>query len=162
MKTPLKSFLAALAVSSIFFLSSCGGESNANESSNTPEAVEEVAEEPASNEPNKGIGPISNIEIGPLDDALATTGEEIFTTKCTACHKMEERHVGPPLKGVTEKRTPEWIMNMILNPDEMTKNDPDATALLVEYNLSPMANQNLTEDDARAVLEYFRKHDGAQ
>jgi len=46
-------------------------------------------------------------------------------------------------------------MNMILNPDEMVQKDPIAKALLAEY-LSPMANQNLTEEQARAVLEYFR------
>jgi hypothetical protein len=47
-------------------------------------------------------------------------------------------------------------MNMILNPEEMTKNDPLAKALLIEFNGSPMANQNLTEEEARQVLEYFR------
>jgi hypothetical protein len=47
-------------------------------------------------------------------------------------------------------------MNMILNPEEMVQKDPIAKQLLVEYNGAPMANQNLTEDEARAILEYFR------
>jgi hypothetical protein len=47
-------------------------------------------------------------------------------------------------------------MNMILNPDQMVKEDPLAKKLLMEYNGSPMANQNLTEEEARAVVEYFR------
>jgi hypothetical protein len=38
----------------------------------------------------------------------------------------------------------------------MVQKDPMAKKLLMEFNGSPMANQNLTEDDARAVLEYFR------
>jgi hypothetical protein len=46
-------------------------------------------------------------------------------------------------------------MNMILNPDEMVAQDPIAKALLAEYS-SPMANQNLTIDEARSVAEYFR------
>ena len=47
-------------------------------------------------------------------------------------------------------------MNMILDPEGMVNNDPLAKQLLLEYNGSPMANQNLTEDEARSILEYFR------
>jgi hypothetical protein len=47
-------------------------------------------------------------------------------------------------------------MNMILNPEQMVKEDPIAKKLLVEYNMAPMANQNLTEEQARKILEYFR------
>ena len=47
-------------------------------------------------------------------------------------------------------------MNMILNPEQMVKEDPIAKQLLVDFNLSPMANQHLTQEEARSVLEYFR------
>ena len=46
-------------------------------------------------------------------------------------------------------------MNMILNPEEMIKEDPIAMELLAEY-ASPMTNQNLTEEEARQVVEYMR------
>jgi hypothetical protein len=45
---------------------------------------------------------------------------------------------------------------MILNPDQMVKEDPIAKALLVEYNNIPMIGQGLTEEQARKILEYFR------
>ena len=44
---------------------------------------------------------------------------------------------------------------MILNPEEMVAKNPEAKKLLAEY-LAPMANQNLTEKEARLILEYFR------
>jgi hypothetical protein len=47
-------------------------------------------------------------------------------------------------------------MNMILNPEKMTQSDPIAKQLLIEANLAPMANQQLTEEQARKILEYFR------
>jgi hypothetical protein len=47
-------------------------------------------------------------------------------------------------------------MNMILNPEKMIQQDPIAKQLLIEANLAPMANQHLTEEQARKVLEYFR------
>lgn len=104
---------------------------------------------------NKGIGPIKSVELGDISEPLVKQGEEVFKAKCTACHKMEKRYIGPALVGITERRTPEWIMNMILNPDEMVMKDPHARQLLMEY-AAPMANQSLTEPEARQLLEYFR------
>lgn len=106
-----------------------------------------------------GVGPIqSKLDLKEINESLARKGEEIFTSKCTACHKLEERYVGPALKGVTTRRAPEWIMNMVIDPMKMTKEDPTAQELLAEY-LTQMTNQNINEEDARALLEYFRKID---
>ncbi len=46
-------------------------------------------------------------------------------------------------------------MNMIMNPTEMIKKDPIAKALLMEYNNAIMLNQNVNQQDARALLEYI-------
>lgn len=121
------------------------------------EAVETTAE--ADNMSNKGIGPIKSVELGDIDAAMATKGAELFKNMCSACHKMDKKFIGPALAGVTERRTPEWIMNMILNPEEMIKEDPIAKKLLIESNMAMMANQGLSEEEARAILEYFRQFD---
>ena len=106
---------------------------------------------------NKGIGPIDSITISEeIDSALASLGKEVYTRKCNACHKVGSTFIGPPPNGILERRTPEWVMNMILNPEEMVQKDPLAKELLIEFNGSPMANQNLSQEDARAILEYFR------
>lgn len=106
---------------------------------------------------NKGIGPIKSVKF---DDAvngeLAAKGEKTFNTICIACHAVDKRMIGPAMAGVYERRSPEWVMNMILNPDGMLKEDPIAKALLKEYNNAIMLNQNLSEEDARAVAEYLR------
>lgn len=106
---------------------------------------------------NKGIGPVKSVTLNPeIDQALATHGADVYKQMCTACHRPDKKFIGPAPIGILERRTPEWVMNMILNPDEMVQKDPLAKELLMEFNGSPMANQNLTEADARAVLEYFR------
>ena len=71
---------------------------------------------------------------------------------------MDKRFVGPALGGVTKRRSPEWILNMITNPELMVKEDPIAKALLKEY-LAPMANQNVSDEDAYKLLDYFRQYD---
>ncbi len=104
---------------------------------------------------DKGVGAITKVDLAEIDNALVATGKNIFDIKCSACHKVEKRFVGPAIRGVIQRRSPEWIMNMILDPDKMIKENPTAKQLLAEY-LAPMANQSLTQNEARAILEYFR------
>ena len=104
-----------------------------------------------------GIGPIKELTLpADIDQAMADKGKTIYKEKCTACHKPTKKFIGPAPKGIFERRNPAWVMNMILNPDEMVKKNDIAKELLKEANGSPMANQNLTEEEARAVVEYFR------
>jgi mono/diheme cytochrome c family protein len=133
----------------------CGGSSQSDDNGRSSSTKPKAA---AQGDSKKGIGPIKEIVLGPIDDAVVARGKEIFDTKCSACHKFEERYVGPGLAGVTERREPEWIMNMILNPDEMIKNDEQAKALFAQY-LTPMTFQNVSQEEAEAILTYFRSQD---
>jgi cytochrome c2 len=104
---------------------------------------------------DKGIGPTTDLKLEALDPKLATQGKSLFETKCSACHKVDSRYVGPNLADVTKRRSPEWIMNMIMNPAEMTQKNTIAQDLLGEY-LVQMPFQNVTKDETRAILEYLR------
>ena len=105
----------------------------------------------------QGVGPIEAFTLSDeVDQQLVDQGMSIFESKCTACHKAEKKFIGPAPKGILSRRNPAWVMNMILAPDKMVLEDPIAKKLLMEFNGSPMANQNLTKEEARAVLEYFR------
>lgn len=100
---------------------------------------------------------------GEVDASLAGTGEQLMTAKgCTACHTVGGgRLVGPDLLGVTQRREDKWIIAMITKPDSMLANDATAKQLLGEY-YTPMANQGVTEEDARALLSYLHSKDSQQ
>jgi hypothetical protein len=90
---------------------------------------------------------------------MVKDGQMIYDMKCASCHKLsEEKVVGPGWAGITNRRTPEWIMNMITNVDMMLTEDPQAQALLEEC-LVRMPNQNVSITDARSILEFMRKND---
>jgi cytochrome c5 len=96
----------------------------------------------------------------PLNAQWVTEGKGLYEVKCQACHKLtDEKLVGPGWKGVTQKRKPEWILNMITNVDMMLEKDPEAQRLLEEC-LVRMPNQNLNLEEARKVLEFQRNNDG--
>jgi mono/diheme cytochrome c family protein len=106
---------------------------------------------------SKGVGPITEVTLDPeIDMILAKKGEEVYNQMCLACHRVGKKFIGPAPNGILERRSPEWVMNMILNPEGMVKEDALAKELLQEFNGAPMANQGLTEEQARSVLEFFR------
>ena len=143
----------------VVLLSACGGSSDKKANGKfapPPKAKPMTYEEAVADWKNqKGLGPIKRVELGDIDQEMAKKGEEIYVLKCTACHAPDKEKLGPAPTGIMARRTPEWIMNMILNPEEMAMKDPIGRGLLMKYN-TVMANQGLTEEDARAVLEYFR------
>jgi hypothetical protein len=104
-----------------------------------------------------GVGPLTAaVTIGQgVDKPLAKKGQELFEQKCAACHKFSERYVGPPLADVMKRRTPTFMMNMMLNPGGMVERHPETKKLLADF-LVPMPNQGLTPDEARQVFEYLR------
>lgn len=108
-----------------------------------------------------GVGPIKVLKLpATIDPKLVELGKQMFKKKCSQCHKIEKKYTGPQLLAVTKRRKPEWIMNMILDPQKMTKEDPTAKALQAKL-LVQMANQNVGEANARAILEFFRNNDKA-
>ncbi len=172
----MKSLKLTLSVLAVTALVSCNGgsgngQNNASDSATTSNTTTEApaaapAETPAApagganvDLSNKGVGPVKAVNP-PLaatpDQALAEKGKELFKLNCTACHKPTKKFIGPAPKGILERRAPEWVLNMILNPEGMLAEDPIAKQLLAEANGAPMANQHLTEEQARAILEYFR------
>jgi mono/diheme cytochrome c family protein len=169
----MKSLIKISSIIILGFLLACGGNGDKKDDSkikissqSKPEEKTESAKQTTSTTSaeedlaNLGIGPITTVNIGDeIDETMANRGKEVYNNLCTACHKMDKKFVGPSMSGVTERRSPEWIMNMILNPEEMIKKDPIAKRLLIENNMAVMANQNVSEEDARAILEYFRSND---
>ena len=96
----------------------------------------------------------------PLNAQWVAEGRSLYDVKCSACHKLTgEKLIGPGWKSITQRRKPEWIINMITNVDIMLEKDPEAQRLLEEC-IVRMPNQNLTVEEARKVLEFQRSNDG--
>ena len=162
----MKKLVTIVIVTSFgFFIAACGGGSSDATQTSSGTSVSNATTTSAGNpsyDPKRGEGKFKEVAIGnKLDEAMAAEGKKnTFDVKCSACHKLtEEKLVGPGWKGVTSRHQPAWIMNFITNTDEMISKDPTAQAQL-EICLVRMPNQNLTDEGARAVLEFMRQNDG--
>ncbi len=170
----MHSIIKILSVVFILGIVSCGGsgDEGSTETTAPKDKTEQKADKPQEKQAvdqsyvlpservdlvNKGVGPVKNVELDEkIDRKMAVKGKEIYDVKCVACHNVDHKVIGPPQKGIMDKRTPEWVMNMIMNPTEMLEKDPIAKPMLEEFNGTPMLDQNITREEARALVEYFR------
>jgi len=85
----------------------------------------------------------------------ATNGKKLFTEKgCVACHTLETRLVGPPLKGISDKRDKEWLYSFIRDSQKFKETDADAKAIIEEFNNIPMPPNDLTDAEIDDILAY--------
>lgn len=139
----------------------CGGSERQKTEKTTTTAAEMASSESTrmldyKTDGSKGVGPVTSFEHKAFDAQLASKGVELFVAKCAMCHSFDRTVVGPSLDGVIKRRTPEWIMNMMLDPATMLEKDPDAKALSKDFS-SPMVSLGLQREEARAILEYLRE-----
>ncbi len=153
----MKKLIVFFAIGLFIYACSNNNQQNSNSATSTPEESRSVD----SYDPTRGQGKFDHVELDDqLNVAMAGEGKKIADLKCASCHKYtDEKLVGPGWAGVSKKHRPEWIMNFITNPDPMIDKDPELQAQL-ELCLVRMPNQNLSDDDARRILEFMRQNDG--
>lgn len=103
-----------------------------------------------------GFGPVTEpVELGELDTDLAAQGLSLFMELCSSCHGVEGQIIGPALRPSVDRRTPEYMMNHMINPGENRDNHPIGRELAEHYP-ARMINLSITKEEARAIYEYLR------
>ena len=110
-----------------------------------------------------GIG-TEDFSNAPLGYGKIHEGELLFGTRCAVCHRIGEGdgrdRIGPNLKGISERRDPEWTLRWILEPDKVIEEgDPIVLGLLAAYNDVKMPNLGLSEEEGRMILEFLQTED---
>jgi len=159
----------ALIVSTLFLTSSvllfsCSdSKSGGNDTAQTDQTNSSGTTDNSQSEVHGSLIKAEDVQLTtPLNAEWVSTGKSIYEMKCQSCHKLTaDKVVGPGWEGLTKKREPHWIMNMITNVDIMLEKDPEAQKLL-EQCLVRMPNQNVSQEEARKILEFMRSNDGVK
>lgn len=111
----------------------------------------------------RGIG-TEDFSEAPLGYGTIHEGELLFSTRCAVCHRIGEgdgrERIGPNLKGISERRDPEWTLRWILEPDKVIEEgDPVVLGLLAAYNDVRMPNLGLSVEEGRQILEFLETED---
>jgi mono/diheme cytochrome c family protein len=85
-------------------------------------------------------------------------GAQIFKDNCKACHRINQKLVGPALAGAVDRYDSVWLVNWIRNSSKMiAEGDPMAVALFNEYNKTQMTSfTSFTDQQMKDLLDYLR------
>jgi len=90
------------------------------------------------------------------DAAIIAQGEQLFKGNCTACHKINERVIGPALRDVHDRRDIEWILNFVKNPQKVINSgDAIANELFEEYQVV-MTAFPFSDDQVMSIIAYIK------
>jgi len=88
----------------------------------------------------------------------AQDGENLFKTKCAACHKTSSKKlIGPGLANVHDKRSKEWFKSFVVSSQSfINSGDTEAIKIFEEFNKVIMPDQALSDADINALYEYIK------
>lgn len=94
----------------------------------------------------------------------AESSKDFFKTNCSTCHSTGDKTVlGPGLKGLSERRSEEWIMKWVRNSTELIESgDKDAVQLFADFNKIPMASFDLSDEELKALIAYIDEAGAAE
>ena len=106
---------------------------------------------------------VAGIFIFSTSPIFAQVGETIFNQTCKACHTIGGgKLVGPDLKGVTTKRSEDWLMKWTKSSQSLVNSgDADAKAIFEEFNKIPMPDQNFSDDEVKSIFAFIGKQSGS-
>jgi mono/diheme cytochrome c family protein len=97
------------------------------------------------------------------EPAAISAGESLFNANCKACHRVNQKLVGPALAGVYDRAPSiDWIKKFIKNSSAVIASGDDyAVKLYNEYNKTQMtAFSSLKDEDIMNILAYIKAEEG--
>jgi len=100
------------------------------------------------------------ISLGLIGLALAQSedkGKTLFQQRCAACHKLEQKLIGPPLAGISQRREKSWFAQFVLNSQALIQaGDKAAVEVYEAYNKQVMPpHPDLSQEDIEALWAYL-------
>jgi len=85
-------------------------------------------------------------------------GKGVFTTRCTACHAIHDKLVGPALKDADKRHDADWLKMFIKSSQTMVKSgDEKAVQLFEANNKVVMPDHNdLSDADVANIIAYIQ------
>jgi len=100
--------------------------------------------------------------VASSDEAIAA-GKTVFNANCKQCHKLDQKNVGPALRGISDRQSIAWAKSFIKNSQAViASGDAYATALYKEYSNTVMpSHEFLSDGDLDNLLSYIEHGDKA-
>lgn len=93
-----------------------------------------------------------------IQGQTAEEGAKLFKANCGSCHAIDQKVVGPALKGIDKKYDEAWIQKWVRGSQELVKSgDPKAVKVFEENNKIVMTSfPTFTDDQIKSILAFVK------
>lgn len=100
------------------------------------------------------LGMTAAFGVAAAQTAKPSPGAALFEKACYSCHNINGGDkVGPDLKGLTQRRTPDWVRSFVPSPAAKQRSgDPAAVELFKKFSPTVMPDQALSPDQIDQVI----------
>ena len=102
---------------------------------------------------------ISVIAVSTVNAQDAKEGRTLFKAKCSSCHALDAKLVGPALTGVTDRHSEELLLKWIPNSQALiASGNPEAVKLFNDNGKVAMTSfPELDEAKVKDILAYIQE-----
>lgn len=99
-------------------------------------------------------------EVANSDEAVAA-GKAVFNANCKTCHKLDQKMIGPALRGATDRQPADIVKSFIKNSQAViASGNSYYSSLFKEYNNTVMVSHEfLSDEDLNNLLAYIENGD---
>ena len=95
-----------------------------------------------------------------ISSVNAQDGEALFKANCTSCHAVKEKVIGPALKGISQRRSEDWLLKWVKNSSSLIKSgDEYAVKIFKDNNGVAMTSFNLKDEEIKAIFSYIKSEE---
>ncbi len=89
--------------------------------------------------------------------AQSEKGKTLFQQRCAACHKLEQKLIGPALANIGQRRDKEWFAKFVINSQALIQSGDKAAVEVYEaYNKQVMPpHPDFSQEDVDALWDYL-------
>ncbi|MFC2124534.1 c-type cytochrome [Bacteroidota bacterium] len=93
----------------------------------------------------------------PVDQVIIDAGQTLFKNNCAVCHSLQDVIIGPPLAGVYERLSFEWISSFVRNSQQVIQSgDEYAVGIYNQYNKTEMTSFDFSDEEILSILAFIK------
>jgi mono/diheme cytochrome c family protein len=93
----------------------------------------------------------------PTDPAVIAAGEKLYKQNCVACHRVDQKLIGPALGNIYDRREIPWILAFVKNSQKVIASGDDyAVNLFEEYNKTVMTSFDFSDEEILSIVAFVK------
>ncbi len=81
-------------------------------------------------------------------------GQQVFEKNCLVCHSLDQKIIGPALRGIVTRKSKKWFTSWVHHPQKLIDTNEEAAKLYREYMELQHPSFAFTDEQMKALIDF--------